>query len=602
MGPCSLAVFGLWAATALAQVAAINGQTEGTVTGPSAAGIASAKVDVRNTGTGFTRTLASNESGFFRCPLLPLGRYTVSIAAPGFAPYEQRDIVLTAGAATTVQVAAAGPVAEPSRTDIGSPLTNTPVENLPLVSRNPFNFVLLQPNVAGHPKTEFGVPRKINANGLNGRINYQLDGSNNTESGRAGIRLLPFSDTFVQEVAMVNNGFAPESGNTAGTIFNTITKSGTNELHGEGACRFRRTGFSARPALLAYSKPTPATDADTVYGNVWQCGRQDRQGQALLLRGGEAREARAAQRGECGPGGARRARAARDLRSHERHGAEYYRDGGHAGEHAAPSTAAAVRHPAAVLTRRGAKGGTWASRADRGGRPTLRGRVSRGTLPEMITAGEPPLLRPTLLASLACSTVKIAANFAGKFPGLWLVTALSTFLLAVSARRHRWLAIGLLLGSAGDGLLAFGRGFFVHGLVAFLFGHVAYIVYFMRNGSRRPPVAGVVALAGYGLAAFWYLQPTLGAMQVPVLLYMTAIVLMAVLSLRIGSWAAAGALLFLLSDTVLAIGRFRGPLPLGGHIVWVTYYTGQYLLARSPYRTAGLTAGLTHRVAGAVQS
>ena len=89
-------------------------------------------------------------------------------------------------------------------------MTDLEVHNLPLVSRNPYNFILFQPNVSGRANTEFGVPRKINANGFNGRINYQLDGSNNTESDRAGIRLIPISDTYVAEIQQVSNGFAPE--------------------------------------------------------------------------------------------------------------------------------------------------------------------------------------------------------------------------------------------------------------------------------------------------------------------------------------------------------------------------------------------------------
>ena len=78
--------------------------------------------------------------------------------------------------------------------------------NLPLVSRNPVNFILQQPNGRGRGNTEFGVPRKVNANGFNGRINYQLDGSNNTQSDRAGIRRygsahIPMDETLT-EVAL----------------------------------------------------------------------------------------------------------------------------------------------------------------------------------------------------------------------------------------------------------------------------------------------------------------------------------------------------------------------------------------------------------------
>jgi hypothetical protein len=154
------------------------------------------------------------------------------------------------GVATEVVITASNSVIDPSRTEQGSSLSYNAIANLPLVSRNPFNFILQQPNVSGRANTEFGVPRKLNANGFNGRINYQLDGANNVQSDRAGIRLMPASNTWVQEVQQVSNGFAPEFGNTVGTVFNTITRSGTNDLHGEGAFIWRRTPYSARPALL----------------------------------------------------------------------------------------------------------------------------------------------------------------------------------------------------------------------------------------------------------------------------------------------------------------------------------------------------------------
>ncbi len=172
------------------------------------------------------------------------------------------------GVATEVVVESGAPLVDVGRMDVGSTLSSNAVGNLPLVSRNTYNFVLQQPNVSGHTNTEFGVPRKVNANGFNGRINYQLDGTNNVQSDRAGIRLLPISQTSVQEVQAVSNGFAPEFGNTVGTVFNTITRSGTNVLHGEGGYLFRRTRMSARPALLPESAPTPEVNVDSSFGNA----------------------------------------------------------------------------------------------------------------------------------------------------------------------------------------------------------------------------------------------------------------------------------------------------------------------------------------------
>ena len=141
------------------------------------------------------------------------------------------------------------------------------VRNLPLVSRNPYNFILFQPNVSGIANTEFGVPRKIDANGFNGRINYEIDGSNDTESDRAGIRLIPISNTYVEEVQQVSNGFAPEFGNTVGTVFNTITKSGTNDYHGEGGFIFRRTTVQRAPEVAPRDRPTPDVNLNSYFAD-----------------------------------------------------------------------------------------------------------------------------------------------------------------------------------------------------------------------------------------------------------------------------------------------------------------------------------------------
>jgi hypothetical protein len=155
------------------------------------------------------------------------------------------------------------PITEPGRTDVGSTLKGELVQNLPLISRNPFNFILNQPNITGRPNTEFGVPRRVNANGFNNRINFQIDGNNNVQSDRAGIRLIPISNTFVEEVQNVTNGMNAEFGNSVGTVFNTITRSGSNDLHGDVGFLFRRTGFSAAPALLRPGQAVPETNVNS---------------------------------------------------------------------------------------------------------------------------------------------------------------------------------------------------------------------------------------------------------------------------------------------------------------------------------------------------
>ena len=258
------------------QAAAMNGEITGTVSDPADAVISGATVQIVNSDTGFKQSAKTTEAGLYRFTVLPLGNYELSVEAPGFGPVKRAGVTLTAGAIATVNVTmgvagtstridvtASAAITEPSRIDLGSTLSENMTRNLPLVSRNPYNFILFQPNVSGRANTEFGVPRKINANGFNGRINYQIDGSNNTESDRAGIRLIPVSDLYVAEVQQVSNGFAPEFGNTVGTVFNTVTKSGTNEFHGEGAYLFRRTDFSARPKLLPSTALVPEVNVDS---------------------------------------------------------------------------------------------------------------------------------------------------------------------------------------------------------------------------------------------------------------------------------------------------------------------------------------------------
>ena len=263
-------------ATVFGQQSAINGEITGTVTDPSGAAISGATVQVTNVDTGFKQSTKSGDTGLYRFTVLPLGTYDVEVQASGFGTTRRTGIALSAGATATmdisvsvagtttmVDVSASAAITEPSRIDLGSTLSENMTRNLPLVSRNPYNFILFQPNVSGRANTEFGVPRKINANGFNGRIYYQLDGSNNTESDRVGIRLIPISDIYVAEVQQVSNGFAPEFGNTVGAVFNTVTKSGANDFHGEGAYLFRRTDFSARPKLLSSTALVPEVNVDS---------------------------------------------------------------------------------------------------------------------------------------------------------------------------------------------------------------------------------------------------------------------------------------------------------------------------------------------------
>jgi hypothetical protein len=269
-----------WAVPAAAQSQAMNGTIEGTVKDESGAVLPGVTVTVTNFETGAARVVISNEEGTYRAQLLPLGRYQVTGELQGFKKFEQRGISLSAGQlaqinislsvgnlAETVTVTQESPVAQPGKIDLGRTIGETEVKNLPLVSRNPYNFAFLQANVTGYENNEFGVPR-INANGTQMHTNYQLDGNTNTEKDRAGLRLLPISEVLVREVKVVTNGFAPEFGQTTGMVYNAITPSGTNNLHGSASFRFKRNAFSTDPFFLPSGTRKPDTDANDVTASL----------------------------------------------------------------------------------------------------------------------------------------------------------------------------------------------------------------------------------------------------------------------------------------------------------------------------------------------
>ena len=264
-----------------AQTQAINGSIRGRVTDAASAPVPNAQIAVVNAGTEFSRSMVTNEEGYFVFPNLPLGSYTVTVTKDGFETQRHTGVALDAGTeavievqlkvgavTTTVEVTGSASVVEPSRVSTGRTIDHEEIDNLPLTSRNPYNFILFQPGVSGHPNPELGIPRTINTNGLLDRINYQMDGMVNTESDRYGLRLFPISDIYVREVQTVSNSFAPEFGGTAGDIFNVITNSGTNQFHGEFYFIGRPPSASARTILLASNKQPAVIDLHDYAGNA----------------------------------------------------------------------------------------------------------------------------------------------------------------------------------------------------------------------------------------------------------------------------------------------------------------------------------------------
>jgi hypothetical protein len=268
------------AGPARAQSQAVNGTIEGTIKDASGALLPGVTVTVRNTDTGAERVVVTDANGLYRAPLLPLGTYTVSAELSGFKKHEQTKIPITAGASAVINIAmeiggvsevvsaqADAAVVDLGKIDVGRNLNEREIHNLPLVSRNPYNFALLQPGVSGLENSEFGVPR-FSANGSLLRINYQMDGNTNTQKDRAGLRLMPMSEVAIGEVKVTTSGYAPEFGQTMGLVYNAITPSGTNKLRGDVSYRFRRTPFAAYPFFTTITPRTSENKPKDVVNTV----------------------------------------------------------------------------------------------------------------------------------------------------------------------------------------------------------------------------------------------------------------------------------------------------------------------------------------------
>jgi len=168
------------------------------------------------------------------------------------------------------------------------------------------------------------------------------------------------------------------------------------------------------------------------------------------------------------------------------------------------------------------------------------------------------------------------------------VPALALAALVLSSRRDGYataLAGGLVLSALGDALLEL-PGHFVAGLAAFLCAHVAYTAAFLGD-ERRLRASRAAPFVVWLLAAFTYVRPGLGEMAVPVVVYMFAIGGMLWRAAARGGdhpraeAAVVGAVLFGLSDTLIAIDRFRAPLPGASFAIILLYWAGQAGIAAS---------------------
>ena len=192
--------------------------------------------------------------------------------------------------------------------------------------------------------------------------------------------------------------------------------------------------------------------------------------------------------------------------------------------------------------------------------------------------------------SIVCGFLYLVTQPWQPYTGSVIVKGLSVGPLALLAflAGSPMLGAALALSTLGDVLLDLDPvGLFVFGLGSFLVAHLVYISVFIRNRRRTVPlgVPRVLLAVGvllYSVAVSGWLLPSLGNLIVPVAIYMcaiTAMVISAILGRFENPWVAVGAILFLISDSLLAVNKFKTPVPYRDFLVWSTYYTGQYGIA-----------------------
>src|SRR5207247_109679 len=169
-----------------------------------------------------------NEKGLYRAPLLQLGTYRVIAELQGFKKFEQSGVTLSAGQTAVVNmtlgvgqvtevvsVTADSPIVNLGKVDQGRTLNEREIKSLPLTSRNPYNFALLQPGVTGFETQEFGLPRSTANGGLIVKAQlFYCAGYENTRRDLSGGRVITITPANEARLGLNDPAYMPALENT----------------------------------------------------------------------------------------------------------------------------------------------------------------------------------------------------------------------------------------------------------------------------------------------------------------------------------------------------------------------------------------------------
>lgn len=247
-------------------VAATTGSISGTVHDEQGAVVPGTTVTLRDTGTGITQTISTDEAGFYNFPSLPLGNYQITFEKSGFQKYQESaitidvdtqrrvDAALKVGSTSEqVTVTSTEAQVDTESPQMGEVIGGKEITSMPLNGRAYTDLLALQPGVVPISVSNYSTLAPANTfnNGLLSMSGAQdvhsgflVNGANTVDGAGEGTFLIPTLDS-IAEFRIVSNNAGAEYGGYAGGIVNVVTKSGTNEFHGDAFEFFRNSSLNA---------------------------------------------------------------------------------------------------------------------------------------------------------------------------------------------------------------------------------------------------------------------------------------------------------------------------------------------------------------------
>jgi len=242
-----------------------GGRILGRISDPTGAVLSGVKVTATNDATGVSQDALSNDSGDFAFPNIPVGTYSLSFDLKGFKKGVRRSISLDVNQVITlnmtmqvgenqevVDVTAAAPLVDTSSTQLGAVVNNRSVNELPLNARDTYQFLQLQPGVQSQLGSSGGTfygssdAGAVSVNGGRGRANnFSVNGGDANDAFVNLPTIQPTPDA-IEEFRVISNTFDAEYGRNSGAVVNVVTKSGTNQWHGDVYEYFRNTVLNAQ--------------------------------------------------------------------------------------------------------------------------------------------------------------------------------------------------------------------------------------------------------------------------------------------------------------------------------------------------------------------